>query len=123
MHSSSAPFRALRLSALAAVTPLRCAAQVWSGIGDEGLGDAAGIETGGSGNLRESIWAIVESVLSYMGLAAVIVIVIAGIYLIVGGGSDESRQKAIKIVLYTAIGLIVILLASAFVHFIVDNVQ
>jgi len=111
-----------RLSAAALAVPLRCAASVWSG-GDEGLGDAAAIETGGSGDLRQSIWTIVERVLTYMGIAAVIVIVIAGIYLIVGGGSDESRQKAIKIVLYTVIGLLVILLASAFVHFIVDTVQ
>jgi type IV secretory pathway VirB2 component (pilin) len=111
-----------RLSAVALALPLRCAASVWSG-GGEGLGDAEGINTGGSGNLRESIWTILERVLSYMGLAAVIVIVIAGIYLLVGGGADESRQKAIKIVLYTIIGIIVIMLASAFVHFIVNNAQ
>ncbi|MDD3896524.1 MAG: hypothetical protein PHU04_01590 [Candidatus Peribacteraceae bacterium] len=112
-----------RLSAAALALPLRCAAAVWSGSDDEGLGDAGGIETGGSGDLRGSIWSIVESVLSYMGIAAVLVIVIAGIYLIVGSGSDDARSKAIKIVLYTIIGILVILLASAFVHFIVDNAQ
>lgn len=117
------PLRKLSgLSAVILAAPLRCAASVWSG-GGEGIGDAEGINTGGSGDLRASIWTILERVLSYMGIAAVIVIVIAGIYLLVGGGSDESRQKAIKIVLYTTIGIIVIFLASAFVHFIVDNAQ
>ena len=119
------PLRKLSgLSAVILATPLRCAASIsiWSG-GDEGIGDAGGIRTGGTGDLRASIWTILERVLSYMGIAAVIVIVIAGIYLLVGGGSDESRQKAIKIVLYTTIGIIVIFLASAFVHFVVDNAQ
>lgn len=113
----------IRLSALAALIPLQCAAAVFSGLGDEGLGDASGIRTGGTGNLRASVWFILTKILSYMGLAAVVVIVIAGIFLIVGGGSDESRQKALKIVMYTLIGLIVILLASAFVRFIIYNAQ
>ena len=79
------------------------------------------IVVGGTSDLWATLENIMFAVIKFMGLAAVIVIVIAGIMLIVGAGSDESRQKTIKIIIYALIGLIVIGLASAFVSFIIST--
>jgi heme/copper-type cytochrome/quinol oxidase subunit 2 len=100
--------------------PLATNAQTFSGNG-MGVQDASDINTGGSSDLRETATEILFRVISYMGLIAVCVIVIAGIFLIVGGGTEDSRNKAIKIIIYVAVGLIVIVLASAFVTFVVET--
>ncbi len=96
-------------------------AQVFHG-GDvrDGLPLAEGVNTGGSSDLRGTVIDILQSVLSYLGLIALVVIVIAGIYLVVGGASDNSRQVAIKVILYTFVGFLVILIASAFVAFVIS---
>jgi len=93
-------------------------AQTFTG-GDEGAEE--NITVGGTSDLWATMEKILFAVIKFMGLAAVIVIVIAGIMLIVGAGSDESRQKTIKIVIYSLVGLIVIGLASAFVTFIIST--
>ncbi len=87
--------------------------------GDEGAEE--NITVGGTSDLWATMENILFAVIKFMGLAAVIVIVIAGIMLVVGAGSDESRQKTIKIVIYSLVGLIVIGLASAFVTFIIST--
>jgi len=88
---------------------------------DSPLGDANEINTGGGGggDLRGTIVTIVEGVLDFVSLIAVIMIIIAGIYLIAGMGSDSSKDTAKKIVLYTIIGLILILIARALVTFLI----
>jgi type IV secretory pathway VirB2 component (pilin) len=100
-------------------TPLAASAQVWGG-NSMGVEDAEDINTGGNADLRETATTLLFDVISYIGLIAVVVIVIAGIYLIVGGGSEESRSRIIKVVIYTAVGMIVIVLASAIVTFIIN---
>lgn len=72
--------------------------------------------------IENIILQIARNILSYVGLLAVIMIIIAGIYLIANGGDDGARDKAKKIVLYTVIGLIVILLSSALVNFVIDGI-
>jgi len=111
--------RATSSCAAVLMNPLQATAGVFSG-GDADIGAAESINVGGNSDLRATAIGIIEAVLSLMGVIAVLVIVIAGIMLVVGGGSDESRQKTLKIILYTIIGLVVILLASALVAFFID---
>jgi len=90
--------------------------------GGGGLDDgasAAGDIVGNAG-IRETVIDIVKKVLTYMALAAVVVIVIAGIMMVVSGGNDESKEKAKRMILYTLIGLIIILIARGLVLIIVD---
>jgi len=54
---------------------------------------------------------IINQMILYVNLIAVAVIVIAGFYLILGLGSEPSRDTAKKIILYTAIGIAIIVLA------------
>jgi|TARA_Y100000031_G_C7948932_1_gene260607 hypothetical protein len=91
---------------IAYADPLGDASEI-GGIDDYGGGDGA--------TVRDKIRNIVQKVLLFVALAATVVIVIAGIILIVGMGSDESREKAKKIILYAIIGIIVIAIAEAFV--------
>lgn len=69
-------------------------------------------------NIRELVLDILRVVLSFMALAAVVVIVIAGIQLVVSGGNEEAKDKAKKIILYAVVGLLVIVIASAIVGII-----
>ncbi len=71
---------------------------------------------GGTGDIRQVITDVLNTVLNFVGLIAVVAIVIAGIWLIVGMGSDESRDRAKNIILYTIIGLVIILLAKLLVN-------
>lgn len=83
-------------------------------IGATGAGSLFGTPPG-SVNIRANIISILKEVLTYMGLAGVVSIVIAGIMLVVSGGEESTKDRAKKIILYTVVGLIVILLASAIV--------
>lgn len=78
------------------------------------------------GNPRGIIINILQSVLSFMSLVSVATIVIAGIYMIVGLGSDDSKEKAKKIIMYTLIGLSIILFSQIIVglvtRYLVDQV-
>ena len=72
--------------------------------------------------IRDVILRALAFVLDFMALAAVIFVVIAGIRLIVSGGSDEQKDKAKKIILYVIIGLLVILFARVIVGFFTDTI-
>lgn len=86
---------------------------------DEGIREAQ--QVAGSGDLRAIAQAVLNSGLTLMGGIAVLVIVIAGVMMIVNGGDDATRQRAIRAVLYVVAGLILILIAGAIVRFIANN--
>ncbi len=91
-------------------------AQVFNGPGIlGGLNAAGGIAGLPDGDVRATVVRIIQSVLSFLALAAVITIIIAGIWLIVGLGSDDSKERAKKIIFYTLIGLIIVLFARVIV--------
>ncbi|MDD5469531.1 MAG: TrbC/VirB2 family protein [Candidatus Peribacteraceae bacterium] len=78
-------------------------------------------DTGGGTDIHQGLTNLIEKVLTFLGIIAVIVIVIAGIRLIVGGSDEGAREKARNAILYAIIGLIVILLAGAIVRWVADN--
>lgn len=85
-----------------------------------GLGDANEINTGGGGggDLQGTIINIVQKILEFVTLVAVVVIIIAGIWMIVGLGDESAKERAKKIVIYTIVGLLLILVARAIVMFV-----
>lgn len=95
-------------------------AQVYNGPGLQQGADSLGVAGVQSGSLRSTIANIVNKVLTYVALIAVIMIIIAGLYLILSLGSDSGKETAKKIVLYVAIGLILILVAKALVMFFIS---
>ncbi len=87
---------------------------IYAALGGD-LGDIGINIPGSSGDIRQVITDVLNTVLNFVGLLAVVAIVIAGIWLIVGMGSDDSKDRAKKIILYTVIGLVIILLAKLIV--------
>jgi len=90
------------------------------------LGDANEINVGGGGgaevDFKALIVSIMKKVLDFVGLIAVVVIVIAGIWMIVGLGEESAKERAKKIVIYTIVGLLLILIARAIVTFVINLV-
>lgn len=83
------------------------------------LGGAEEINVGGGGvSLFDSIVNITKTVLTYMTLIAVVMIIIAGIMLIFSLGEDSTRDRVKKMVIYVIVGLLLILVARAFIIFI-----
>lgn len=68
--------------------------------------------------LRPFITTSLIHAISFLALLAVTTIVIAGIVLIAGVGTDASKERAKKIVLYTLIGLVLVYFAKMIVTFI-----
>ncbi len=67
------------------------------------------------GQIRDIIGRILIAVLNFLGLIAVIVVIIAGIRLIVSQGEEEPKEKAKKTILYALMGLIIVLFARVIV--------
>lgn len=84
-----------------------------------GITTAQQIQTG---NDATSFSAYVTNVTSifvgYIGMAAVIVIIIAGVMLVASGGNEDIKARAQKIITYTIIGMLVVGGATAVVTFI-----
>ena len=68
------------------------------------------------GSLRMAIRIIINYVLYFLGLVATIMIIYAGFLYITAAGDDGKTEEAKKVILYTALGIIVILLSFAIVH-------
>lgn len=104
-------------SSLAALPFLALQAQVAFANGVFGpIPDVTG--NGSTSDIRVTAINVLRTILSFLGLVAVIVIVIAGIRLIIGGADEGQREKARNAVVYAIIGLVLILLARAIVDFV-----
>ncbi len=66
-------------------------------------------------SLTELILRVINFILSVVLILAVLAIIIAGVYLITGMGSDSSKEKAKNIILYVVIGILIILFSRAIV--------
>jgi hypothetical protein len=62
-------------------------------------------------------------VISYIiGVAAVIVLIIAGLEMIIGGGDAQSVATARNSIIYALVGIVVAVLAQSIVVFVLKNV-
>ena len=82
--------------------------------------DIGGVQGRSDAEVRQGILDVLEVVLNFMALIAVIFIVIAGIRLVVSQGEETEKDKAKKTILYVVIGLVIILIAQAIVSFIAE---
>lgn len=84
----------------------------------EGPGVAGGITQTIQGGDSSVFVRVIANALSLIGTLAVAAIIVAGIYLIVGGQEEANREKAKKIIIYAIVGLLVIIAANAIVSFV-----
>lgn len=100
-----------------ALTSLLTAPSAWAQGTFGPLPNIPGPTAADEGSIRQVILSVLNFVLNFLALVAVVVIVIAGIRLIVSQGEEEPREKAKKTIIYVVAGLIVILLAKVIVNF------
>ncbi|PIR49229.1 hypothetical protein COU80_00570 [Candidatus Peregrinibacteria bacterium CG10_big_fil_rev_8_21_14_0_10_55_24] len=82
------------------------------------LGDAGELSGTGAMDPREVITDVMIAIVKFTALLAVIAIIIGGVYMIVGGESGVERGK--RILLYTIVGVLIILIAGAVVSVFVS---
>ncbi len=98
-------------------------AQTFNGPGlHGGVQEATGISGPIQGDVRSVTLLILYHVLSYLALAAVVTIVIAGVILVLSGGGDAGKDRAKKMIYGVALGLLVILLARTGVGFMLYGI-
>lgn len=102
------------LTVAAVALPLVATAQ----ITNREWGTTFGMNTA---DLESTVIKIIQWVLGFLGLIAVIMILIGGFYWMTAGGNEEKVASAKKIISAAVIGLIVVLLAWAIVTFVVKT--
>ena len=75
--------------------------------------------SGGEKQLQNVTMNVISTVYTWIGIVAVIVIVIGGVRYMVSAGNPQKIQSAQKTILYAVIGLIVTLAAFAITNFVI----
>ncbi len=87
-------------------------------VGTGNYGSTFGL---GTADLESTVVNIIQWVLGFLGLVAVIMILIGGFQWLTSGGNEEKVAQAKKVISAAVIGLIVVLLAWAIVIFVVSQ--
>lgn len=74
--------------------------------------------TGGATSIRQLILTIINYFLGFLGLIAVIMVIYGGVTYVISAGEDEKIQSAKKIIMYSLIGIIIVLLSFVAVRMI-----
>jgi hypothetical protein len=69
------------------------------------------------------IFKAIQYLLAFLGVVAVVVILIGGFMWMTAGGNDEKVGKAKKILIQGMIGLVIILLAFAIATFVIQRLN
>lgn len=72
--------------------------------------------SGGQTGIRGIVLTIVNFFLTFLGLLAVVMVIYGGFLYVGSAGNDESVGKAKKILLYAAMGIIIIIVSFALVN-------
>jgi len=83
----------------------------------EQLNDTDEIGTGEG--LRATIVKVINVLLTFLGIIAVVLFIWAGFLMMTSAGNDEAVEKGKKTMIWAAIGIIVILFAYVLVNFII----
>ncbi len=89
---------------------------------DDALKEQAGCTIDKNDTADKYAKKIIQTVLSVLGVVAVVMIIIGGIMYIISTGDAAKVHRAKNIILYSIIGLVVSLLAYAIVGLVVDNI-
>lgn len=72
--------------------------------------------TGGQTSARQLVLQIINFVLGFLGLIAVIMVIYGGFLYVSAAGNQEKIEQGKKIIMYTIAGIIVILLSFAIIN-------
>ena len=77
----------------------------------------------GTKDLREGVMMIVQLMLGFLGIVAIIIILYGGFVWMTAGGNEENVAKAKKIISAGIIGLVIIFTAFAIAQFVISNLM
>lgn len=69
-----------------------------------------------------SLIAILNTIYAWAGIIAVIVIIIAGYFYVTSGGNPSQTKRAREAVIYSVVGIVVIIMAFTITQFILGRV-
>lgn len=75
----------------------------------------------GSGDIRSTAARIINIALGFLGIIAVVIVLLGGFKYMVAGGSEEKTSEARKLIVSGIIGLAIILSAWAITSFVISN--
>lgn len=81
--------------------------------------DTAGLS---SGDLPTTIAAIIRVALGFLGIVAVVIILIGGFKWMTAGGNDDKVKSAKKVMISGIIGLVIVLSAFAIAQFVISSI-
>ena len=81
------------------------------------LPDIENTAAGGAGATRDSIVRVINFVLTFLALVAVVFVIVGGFRILAAGGNEENVTKGRKTIIYAIIGLLVIFFARVIVGF------
>ena len=84
--------------------------------------DVEGTPDGGSGATADSVVAVINVVLSFLALIAVVFVIVGGFRIMMAGGNEENVTKGRKTIIYAIIGLAVIFFSRVIVGFFTGEV-
>lgn len=105
------------LGVIFALTALPTLAALDTGIG---YGTYTGL---GTKDIREGIMGIVNVLLGFLGILAIIIILWGGFVWMTAGGNEEKTGEAKKIITAGIIGLVIIFTAYAIASFVVTQLM
>lgn len=103
----------LPTAVLAASTPLTA-----DDLGVSAVEDSISL---GSGDVRSTAGRIINVALGFLGIIAVVIVLLGGFKYMISGGNEEKTSEAKKLIVSGIIGLAIILSAWAITSFVITN--
>ena len=94
-----------------------CCSKMWGCLGEKGIKDATGLS---NKDPREIVANVVNVILGFLGIIAVVLILIGGFMWMTSMGSEEKTGTAKKIMSAGVIGLVIVLAAFGIAKFVVS---
>ncbi len=76
-----------------------------------------GTAEGGANQTRDSVVRVINFILTFLALVAVVFVIVGGIRILTAGGNEENVTKGRKTIIYAIIGLVIIFFARVIVGF------
>jgi hypothetical protein len=89
-------------------------------LGLNAIGGSGGIKLGG-GDVRTTAARIINVALGFLGIIAVVIVLIGGFKYMVSGGNEEKTSEAKNMIVAGIIGLAIILSAWAITTFVISS--
>lgn len=106
---------------LALSAPMAALAQRGLNTADLGVDAVQSSISLSGGDVRQTAGRIINVALGFLGIIAVVIVLLGGFKYMVSGGSEEKTSEAKKLIVSGIIGLAIILSAWAITSFVITN--